>query len=135
MNTSSHGTTTLSKSFPRLWEQIAIFFLLLVLASVLTLSVLRGREAIFTVSAITHGRILVADEKETIEHLIDCTVVSRCDSGLVMKLMASGSIFFVEPGTRVSADNGLTLSNVRRVRILNGSHSGREVWINARLLK
>jgi hypothetical protein len=135
MKTSSHDASTLSRPSPQLWEQIAIFLLLLMLALALTLSVLRGREAIFTVSAVTHGRILVADEKETIEHLIDCTVVSRCDSGLVMKLMASGSVFFVEPGTRVSADNGFTLSNVRRVRILNGSHSGREVWINARLLK
>jgi hypothetical protein len=134
MKTLNQDTITLSKLSPRLLGQVAIFLLLGMLTLVLTISILRGREAVFTVSAVSHGKILVAYEKETVEDMVECALRSRCDFELALRRFASGSMFFIEPGTRVSTNDGLTFSNVRRVRILNGLHEGKEVWINSHLL-
>ena len=78
---------------------------------------------------------LAADEKEIMEQVIDCMLASRCDSRLMMKQFASGSLLFIESGTKVVTNDRLNLSDVRRVRILGGPYEGREVWVQERVLR
>ena len=109
--------------------------LFLLLASFLLLSLSCTQEANYTVTAAYDSRVLVAQDKETMERLIECAVTRECKPWSVMELLPSRKAFFVESGTRVAAAGGLfTFSDAIKVHILEGEHSGEYAWVYDRML-
>jgi hypothetical protein len=43
-----------------------------------------------------------------------------------MELLAKGKVFRVETGTKVMVNYGFTFSRARKIRVLEGEHSGKE---------
>ena len=93
------------------------------------------REENYTVAAACDGRILVAQDKDTMERLIDCAITGKCEHLAVMELLPSRKVFLVEAGTTVAMKEGLfSFSNARKVHILEGDHHGEDGWVYDRML-
>ncbi len=93
------------------------------------------RDATYVVMPSYDGRILFAHDKETMERMIDCAITGRCDRLSIMELLPTRRVFLVDGGTKVATSEGFfSLSNVRRVRILEGVHGGEEGWVYDRML-
>ena len=89
----------------------------------------------YTVTTVYDSRILVAQDKETMERVIDCAITHGCEPGFVMELLPSRKVFFVESGTKVVATGGLfTFSDAIKVHILEGEHNGEYAWVYDRML-
>ena len=89
----------------------------------------------YTVTAVYDSRILVSQDKETMERMIYCAITRNCDGLSVMELLPSRKVFFVESGTKVVIKEGLfSFSDARRVHILEGRHSGEDGWVYDRML-
>ena len=89
----------------------------------------------YTIAAVYDSRILVAQDKETMERMIECAITRNCDGLSVMELLPSRKVFFVESGTKVVMRGGMfSFSDARRVHILEGQHSGEEGWVYDRML-
>ena len=107
--------------------------LLLALLSLIPLSCTQDTN--YTVTAVYDSRILVSQDKETMERMIDCAVTRNCDGLSVMELLPSRKVFFVESGTKVALKGGpFSFSDARKVRILEGQHSGEYAWVYDRML-
>ncbi len=92
-------------------------------------------ESTYTVAAAFDGRILVAQDKDTMERMIDCAITGKCAHLSVMELLPSQKVFLVEAGTTVSVRDGLlSFSNARRIHVLEGEHQGKDGWIYDRML-
>jgi hypothetical protein len=88
----------------------------------------------YTVTSL-NSRVLVSQDKETMESMIDCAMTHRCEGLSIMKLLPSQKVFFVESGTKVSVEEGLfSFSDARKVRVLGGEHGGKEGWVYDRML-
>jgi hypothetical protein len=107
------------------------FLIAVLLASSLSCS----RDTIVTVSSAYDGEALVAEDRDTMERLIDCAITRNCDHLSVMGLLAERKAFLVETGTKVIVSNGLAFSMARKIRILEGEHSGKEGWVYERALR
>ena len=99
---------------------------------VLTLSC--SRDTTLTLSSTYDARVLVAQDKVVMERIIDCAVTRTCDRLPVMELLPSGNVFLVATGTKVMMRDSFSLSDVKKVRILDGEHSGKEGWVYERML-
>jgi hypothetical protein len=112
--------------------------LLAPILSILLLSVILTsctRDTKYTVTALNDNSILVTKDKETMERMVDCAITRHCEGISVMKLLPSGKAFFVPTGTDVTMKTGLiSLSDVRKIHILNGPHNGQDVWVYNRML-
>ncbi len=109
--------------------------LFLLLASFMLLSASCTQEANYTVTAVYDSRILVAQDKETMERVIDCAITGECKPGFVMELLPGRKVFFVESGTKVVIRGGLfTFSDAIKVHILDGEHGGIDAWVYNRML-
>ena len=92
-------------------------------------------DATYTLSAASGDRIPVAQDKETIERMIDCGITGKCVRPSVMELLPSRKAFLVDAGTKVAVRGGsFSFSNARKVHILEGKHSGEEGWVYDRML-
>jgi len=92
------------------------------------------RQASYTVVAPRDTMILVARDKEIMEHLIDCSMTRDCPRIPTMKLLYEGKIFFVEGGTEVEVTYNLFSSDAKKGQIVSGKHSGQYCWIYDRML-
>jgi hypothetical protein len=93
------------------------------------------KQTSYTVAATHDDKILVAQSKETMEYLIDCSITRNCPRVPVMELLYDRKVFFVEAGASVELGNSLfSLSNARKVRVLTGEHSGQYCWVYDRML-
>ncbi len=112
------------------WFFAALFpaLLLLLLASC-------TQDSHYIVTASFDNRILVAQDKETMERMIDCAIARRCEGFSIMELLPSRKVFFVESGTKVVIKGGLfSFSDARRVHILQGAHHNEDGWVYDRML-
>jgi hypothetical protein len=107
------------------------FLTALLLASSLSCS----HDTTFTLSSIYNGRALVAEDRDTMERLIDCAITRTCDGLSAMDLLAKRKVFRVETGTKVMVKDGFTFSMARKIRILEGEHNGKEGWVYERTLR
>ncbi len=93
------------------------------------------REESYTVAAAYDGRILIAQDRDTMERMIDCAITGKCAHLSVMELLPSRKVFLVEAGTTVATRDGLfSFSNARKVHILEGEHRGEDGWVYDRML-
>ena len=90
-------------------------------------------DTIFTLSTECDRTVLIAQDKDTMEHMIDCGITGKCDLSM-MELLYKGKVFRVDAGTRVMAANSFTSSDARKVKILDGDHSGKSGWVYERML-
>lgn len=95
-----------------------------------------GSHPFFIVSSAYQGRVLVAEEKDTMERIIDGAITRSGDPLTVTTLLPKGKVFRVASGTKVSVE-GFTFSasRAKKIRILEGEKSGKEGWIYAALLR
>ena len=94
-----------------------------------------SRDATFTLSSAYQGRALVAEDKDTMERIIDCAITQNGDH-LAMDLLPKGNVFRVAAGTRVKvAGFAFSPSRARKIRILEGENSGKVGWVYAALLR
>jgi len=111
---------------------LATFFVALLLPLVLLSCT---QDANYTVTAVYDGRILLAQDKETMERVIECAITRECEPWFVMELLPSRKVFFVKSGTKVVIKGGLfTLSDTIKVHILEGEHGGEDAWVYDRML-
>ena len=109
--------------------------LFLLLASFLLLSLSCTQESNYTVTTLYDSRILVAQDKETMERVIECAITHECEPWFVMELLPGRKVFFVKSGTKVATSGGLfTFSDAIKVHILEGEHSGEYAWVYDRML-
>jgi hypothetical protein len=93
------------------------------------------REENYTVAAAYDGRILIAQDKDTMERMIDCAITGKCGHLSVMELLPGGKVFLLQAGTSVAMRGGLfSFSNARKVHILEGEHRGEDGWVYDRML-
>ena len=110
----------------------ASFLFVLLLAFCVSCS----RDSTFTVWSAYQGRAPVAEDKDTMERIIDCAITRNCDHLSAMELLPKGKVFRVAEGTRVSVKEfALSSSRARKIRILEGEYSGREGWVYERALR
>ncbi len=110
--------------------------LLFLFVLVLPFCVSCSRDTTFTVSSLYQGRVLVAEDKDTMENIIYSAITRNGDPRLVMELLPTGKVFRVATGTKVKVEGfTFSLSQVRKVRILEGENSGKEGWIYAAVLR
>ena len=110
----------------------ASFLFVLLLAFCVSCS----RDSTFTVSSAYQGRALVAEDKDTMERIIDCAITRNCDHLSAMELLPKGKVFRVAAGTRVRVEEfALFSSRARKIRILEGEYSGKEGWVYERTLR
>lgn len=88
-----------------------------------------SRDSVYKLSSVSDNRVLVAEERGTMESVIDCGVARACEGLSVMELLYQKKAYSVQPGTRVAAGNGFAFSSARHVRILEGEHAGKEGWV------
>ncbi len=108
------------------------FFLI---ASLLAFSCSCSHDTVVTLSSAYGDRVLVAEDRTTMESMIDCTVARDCDHLSGRHLLAQGKIFLVDTGTRVAMEDGFTLSAARSIRVLEGRHAGKTGWIYERTVR
>ena len=107
-----------------------------VVCAVLLLSVILscGRDTTFTLSS-AGTEVIIARDKNVMESMVDCAVAGECNGVRAMELLPSGKVFVVKAGTRVATEATMfALSNVRKVRVLDGERKGSEGWIYDRIL-
>jgi hypothetical protein len=93
------------------------------------------QDAHYTVAATFDNRILVSQDKETMERMIECAITRRCEGLSIMELLPSRKVFFVESGTKVVIKGGFfSFSDARRVHILQGPHHDEDCWVYDRML-
>jgi hypothetical protein len=93
------------------------------------------RDAMYTIAATPSGMTLVAQDKETMERIIECAITGKCVRLSVMQLLPSRKVFLVEAGTKIAVERGLfSFSGARKVRVLEGEHSGQDGWVYDRTL-
>jgi hypothetical protein len=93
-----------------------------------------GRDSVYRVSSLSGGDVIVAQEKDTMESIIDCAIARRCKDVSVMEMLRNGKVFRVDPGTRVVTMERFAFSEARKVRVLEGDGSGRSGWVFDRVL-
>jgi len=95
-----------------------------------------SRDTTFTVWSPYQERVLVTEDKETMERIIDGAITRNGDPLLAMELLPNGKVFRIASGTRVSIE-GFTFSSsrARKVRILDGENEGKEGWVYAAVLR
>ena len=95
-----------------------------------------SRNTTFTVSSPYQGRVLVAEDKDTMERIIDSTITRNGDPLLVMELLPNGKVFRVADGTKVRVEGfAFFSSRARKIRILEGENSGKEGWVYTAVLR
>jgi hypothetical protein len=111
------------------------WYLSFLLAGLLSFAILScSQDGHYTVASVDN-RILVAQDKETMEQMIDCAMTHRCEGLSIMKLLPSRKVFFVESGTTVRIEGSLfSFSDARRVQILGGEYGGKEGWVYDKML-
>ena len=93
------------------------------------------QEATYTVTGVYDDRILVSQNKETMERVIECAVTRECQPGFVMELLPTRKVFFLKSGTKVTTRVGLfAFSDAIKVHILDGEHRGEDAWVYDRML-
>ena len=117
-------------------EEMKVSFSTLLLAVLVALTVSCSRDATFTVSSAYQGRVAVAEDKDTMERIIDCAITQNGDHLSAMELLPKGTVFRVATGTKVRVE-GFTFSSsrARKIRILEGEYSGKEGWVYAASLR
>ncbi len=106
-----------------------------IIASLPLLLLSCSQDASYTVTAAYDSRILVAQDKETMERLIECAVTHECEPWSVMELLPSRKAFFIKSGTKVVVKGGLfAFSDATKVHILEGEHGGEDAWAYNRML-
>ena len=111
------------------------FLAILLVAALPLISLSCTSDVTYTIAAAYDDRILVSQDKEMMERMIECAVTGKCAHLCVMELLPSRRVFTVEGGTKVEVKERLfSLSNARRVRILEGEHSGEDAWVYDRML-
>ncbi len=78
--------------------------------------------------------VLVAEERETMERIIDCAIARVCGDLSVMALLMERKAFLVPCGTTVALQDGFSLSKARKIHVLSGEHAGKEGWVYERML-
>jgi hypothetical protein len=106
----------------------------IVFVVLLSLTVSCGRDTTLVLSSAHDAVVLVAQEKEVMEHLIDCAITGVCNRPSAAELLPSRGVFLVSAGTRVAVNVGFTFSAARKIHILEGDYSGREGWVYERML-
>lgn len=93
-----------------------------------------NRDITYRLSAAYGSKVAVAEDKETMERIIDCAVTRNWDHLSLPELLAKREVFLVENGSQVIMMGGFTFSRARKVRILEGDFIGKEGWVYERML-
>jgi hypothetical protein len=94
-----------------------------------------SHDTVFTLSSAYGDKVLIAEDRTTMESTIDCAIAKDCGQLSVRHLLAEGKVFLVDTGTRVAMEDGFTLSSARRIRVLEGRHAGKTGWIYDRTVR
>ena len=88
-----------------------------------------------TLSSLSGSEIFVGYDRKTIEHMIDCGITHHCADVRPMELLLQHRLFCAEDGTKVAVLEGFSFSPVRKIRILQGIHTGEVGWVSEQMLK
>lgn len=100
-------------------------------ASLLLLALLAfcGRERVAVLSSDYGEQVFVAEDKETMESLIDLFVSGNRSHASLMGLLAEGRVLCVRAGTKVIVAEDDSFARTKRIRITEGEYEGRDGWV------
>jgi hypothetical protein len=109
--------------------------LVLLVVALTIVSISCSRQTSYSVAAAYDDKVLVAQDKETMEYLIDCSVTRSCPPVPIMKLIYERKVFFIEAGATVKISGSpFSFSDAKKIEVLTGEHNGQYCWVYNRML-
>ncbi len=93
-----------------------------------------SHDTALVVASPSGDSVLVTQDQKDMQAVVDCALKRTCQLP-VMPLLAERKAYLLPTGTPVSLQDGFSLSTIRKIRVEEGEHAGKEVWVYGLMLR